>query len=254
MFTRCKDCHTVHPVSAALLAQGGGKYRCGKCNKVGNALESLFDEWPGAGDQPGSVGDLPVLGLSLDLEQARKSRQNPEQAALSGDAEAGAENDRQTGSKMLRFAWIAAAIAIVIISAIKLSEFNGQPLPGHQLVRSTMVRLGLQEPIAAEPFRDLSSIHLVSRELKSHPGRTDMLRLTATIVNRAKEKQAYPTLDVILLDADGQPVTSKSFAPSDYLEGGSSSVSGMTPEAFLFLVLDLEDPGNQAVGFELQFR
>ena len=43
MYTRCPGCHTVHPVNAALLASGGGRYRCGKCNKVNNALEALFD-------------------------------------------------------------------------------------------------------------------------------------------------------------------------------------------------------------------
>ena len=56
MYTRCPACHTVHPVNASLLAQGGGKYRCGKCNKSANALESLFDEWPEPGDKPPGAG------------------------------------------------------------------------------------------------------------------------------------------------------------------------------------------------------
>ena len=254
MYTRCKDCHTVHPVNAALLAQGGGKYRCGKCNKLGNALESIFDEWPGAGDQPASAGELPVLGLSLDLEMAEKSRLAPAEAALSGEEEAVADSAGRTGGKLLRFAWITALSALVIVSAFKLSEFRGRPVLDHPLIQSTMVRLGLREPPASEPFRSLSEIQLISRELRSHPTRAGVLRLTATIVNVANEKQPYPILDVILLDVTGQPVTNKSFAPADYLAKGARQQSGMTPEAYLSLVLELDDPGNQAVGFELQFR
>ena len=77
MFTRCTACHTVHPVNAALLAQGGGRYRCGKCKQVNDALASLFDEWPAAGDRPPTAGDVPVLGLSIDLEAAARSRREP---------------------------------------------------------------------------------------------------------------------------------------------------------------------------------
>ena len=56
MFTRCPGCHTVHPVNAALLARGGGRYRCGKCNRAGNALDALFDDWPEAGEAPPAAG------------------------------------------------------------------------------------------------------------------------------------------------------------------------------------------------------
>ena len=66
MYTRCKGCHTVHPVNASLLARAGGKFRCGKCNKTGNALEALFDEWPEAGEKPPKTGPIPNLGLAID--------------------------------------------------------------------------------------------------------------------------------------------------------------------------------------------
>ena len=43
------------------------------------------------------------------------------------------------------------------------------------------------------------------------------------------------------------------FSPPDYLAEGASRDSGMTPQAYLPLVLDLPDPGREAVGFELNF-
>lgn len=254
MFTRCKECHTVHPVNASVLSRSGGKFRCGKCNKVNQALESLFDEWPGAGDRPESPGEMPVLGLAIDLEQAEKSRVSPPTSELGQDDGTGEADDLRSRARLLRIAWVAAAITIVALTATRLSEFYGPPLLERPEIRQLAERLGLRDPPPQEPFRDLAAIHLVSRELKSHPTRNDMLRLTATIVNRAVRPQPFPRLEVTLLDLAGEPVASRNFTPADYLDSGNEPASGMTPEAYLSLVLDLEDPGVQAVGFELEFH
>ena len=71
MYTRCQACHTVHPINAELLSRAAGQYRCGKCKKLSNALDALFDEWPSAGEtvvnsRPDT--QAPVLGGSLALE------------------------------------------------------------------------------------------------------------------------------------------------------------------------------------------
>ena len=253
MFTRCTACHTVHPVNANLLARGGGKYRCGKCKKLCNALDSLFDEWPAAGDRPPTAGELPVLGMPIDLDEARKTRLTPDQAALSGDADADAEVPARSGKKRVRLTWITVALVIAVFVAFKLAEFYESPLLELPVVQSVKSQLGMPDPAAGQPFRDLQQIHLVSRELMSHPYQADVLRLTATIVNRAPESQPYPDLEVILLDATGEVMSTLLFSPPDYLAEGASKDSGMTPQAYLPLVLDLPDPGREAVGFELNF-
>ena len=103
-------------------------------------------------------------------------------------------------------------------------------------------------------FRDLDQIHLVSRELKSHPFKDGRLQLTATIVNRAQQSQPFPELEVILLDSGGDAVSQARFAPSDYLAAGTPTNTLMTPQAYLPLTLEIPDPGQQAVGFELKFH
>ncbi len=261
----------MHPVNAALLAGGGGRYRCGKCNKVNNALEALFDAWPAAGARAPVVGQLPVLGLALDLEAAARSRrsadgagagQGESEAQEAAAAEAGAER-RGAGLRWLvRLAWISTALVLAAVVAFQVAEFQGEPLLERAPLRSAIERLGLREKPAAAPFRDLARIHVVSRELRSHPTQPGRLRLSATIVNRAAQAQPWPDLEITLLDAAGQQVMRKQFAPADYLAEGSApgratdnaAGAGMTPQAYLPLVLDLDDPGRQAVGFELEFR
>lgn len=230
MYTRCKGCHTVHPVNASLLARAGGSYRCGKCKKVSNALDALFDEWPAAGEKPPATGDMPDLGLSIDLNHAKSER--------SGEDEESADVPAKRSGLLTRIAWISMALIVSVAVAFELADFYGKTL---------------FEPPSDQAFRDLSQVHLVSRELRSHPARADMLRLTATIVNRATRTQPYPDLEVILLDASGESVGRELFSPSDYLSGDAAEKPGMTPQAYLPLVLDLADPGREAVGFELNF-
>ena len=253
MYTRCTACHTVHPVNARLLAQGGGKYCCGKCKKTGNALDSLFDERPGAGDRPPEAGDIPVLESSIDLDKARQSRLAPDETGLYDDSKSISIAPTRPGNRLTRPAWITLVFVVAVTVTFKLSEFYQVSLFDLPVVQSAKARLGIQNPKAAQAFQDLTQIHLASRELSSHPYRADMLRLTATIVNRAPEKQPYPDLEVTLLDAEGKAVSHFRFSPSDYLSEGASSESGMTSQAYLPLVLDLPDPGTVARGFELNF-
>lgn len=254
MFTRCPGCHTVHPVNAALLASGNGRYRCGKCNKVTNALDSLFDEWPAAGAKAPASGDMPVLGVSLDLEAAARSRRT---AAVPDEPEEATDAGREGGRPTrwaVRGAWVAGAVAIAVVAAFQVAKFQGEPLLERAPVQSALVRMGLRDPPPATPFRDLERIHLVSRELRSDSGRGGRLRLNATIVNRAPRNQPWPDLEITLLDAAGGAVSRETFEPSDYLAAGSDASKGMAPQAYLPLVVEMDDPGRRAVSFELAFR
>lgn len=245
MFTRCKGCHTVHAVNASLLARDGGNYRCGKCKKTGNALEALFDEWPEASEKPPGTGSMPDLGLEIDLDEAKASR--------SGDDHESQALPANRRSRLARGAWITMGLLVCIAIAFELADFFGKPLLDSQAVQSVATSLGIKDPSPTEPFRDLSQIHLVGRDLRSHPSQNGLLQLTATIVNRADRIQPYPQLEVILFDASGNQVSRELFLPSDYLSEIAVKSSGMTPQAYLPLVLDLADPGIEAVGFELNF-
>ncbi len=232
----------MHPVNAAMLAQGGGKYRCGKCHKIGNALEALFDEWPQARQQGARPGDLPELGLALSLGPGKEPPATPEEA------------DSPQGKPLQRAAWIIAAVVLSVIITLNLARFLQQPLTDTPWLQSTLVRLGVRQAPLQAPFRALDQIKLISRELKAHPFRPGVLLLTATIVNRAAHSQAYPDIDVTLLDIHSRQLARQLFKPADYLPNGSDLRSGMTPQAFLTLSLEMPDPGDGATGFELQFR
>ena len=248
MYTRCPACHSVHAVSAALLAAASGRYRCAHCHKVSNALEHLFDELPAAGDRPPGPAGVPVLGMPLDLGGTERSGPEPDGGEEPGD-DTRRSGGRQPGRLLLRAAWIAGAVVVLGFIAIRVAEFQGWPLP-------PFVDPGRTVPSAGQEwrgFRDPDQVHLVSREMRSHPSQPGTLRLAATIVNRAAQKQEYPVIEVSLQDAGGRTLSTRRFEPAEYV-GGTRSAAGMTPGAYVPILLELEDPGARAVGFELAFR
>ena len=252
MHFRCPACSTVHPLNAAVLAQGGGKVRCGKCNATANAFDSLFDDWPGPGEKPAARGELPVLGQAIDLQAGKRARLTPDgEATDDATALAGPSRARQW---LLRAAWLVGGLAIGAVVIFKAAEFAGQPLVEPGEIDTALQKMGLAEAESEPVFRNIELIHLVSRRLAVDPDQPGVLRLQATIVNRASKSQPYPELEVILFDAVGDRIADYSFAPQDYLAAHQPEGAEMAPHAYLPLSLELDDPGVQAVGFELNFH
>jgi len=254
MFTRCPACHTVHPLNAALLAQGRGRYRCVKCGKVSNALEALFDQWPDAGREAPSAGELPELGAGLKLEPSEPADATPEEQALLSEQEAAGTGGTATRLRLRRLAWISAAVILLVVITLSLGRFFGVAFFSQEGMQAVLTDWGLKQAPPEKPFRDVSQIELVGREMKPHPSRPQVLLLSATIVNRAERIQPYPSIDVTLLDVQGRQLKRQLFRPGDYLSRSSELRDGMSPGAYFAFSLELLDPGDQAVGFELQFR
>lgn len=253
MFTRCSACHTVHPLNATLLVQGGGKYRCGKCSKLNNALKALFDEWPDAGQAAPTEGQMPTLGNTLASTPLAPG-DNSDLSELGEESTAAAKNNWS------RTIWISGACVLVLVTALNLAWFFRVPLMEsplvleNPLIRDRLVSFGLVEEPPVQPQGDLSQLRLITSDLRSHPSINGALRLNVTIMNQATGIQAYPKLEVLLLDELGMAITSRVFEPSEYLAEDADIEGGMTPEAYLPIVLDLSDPGRQAIGFEIRIR
>lgn len=77
------------------------------------------------------------------------------------------------------------------------------------------------------------------------------LRLRASIVNHAARAQPYPLLRVLLEDRFGGAVARREFRPAEYLPGHLQPRTSLAAGARADADLRIADPGNQAVGFEL---
>lgn len=240
MFTRCPECQTVHSLNAALLAYGSGIVRCGYCDCNFNALAQLFDHWPDSDTPPARPDAEPPV-----LEIAGGDLHFPDRKARDSEA-ADAKNPN-------RAAWVAVFVLLAVITLSHLAWTFREPLLQGDAATGLLVRLGLKEAPAEQAFRDPSMIHLVSRDMHQHPNRAGTLVLSASFVNRASQDQPYPDISLTLFDAAGQPLGRRSFTPRDYLPDGEAQAM-LAPQVHVPILLEFIDPGERAVGFELEFE
>ena len=55
------------------------------------------------------------------------------------------------------------------------------------------------------------------------------------------------------MDATNQQVAKRRFPATDYLRTGTDTSPGLATDVYLPVLLELGDPGEQAVGFEIAF-
>lgn len=244
MFTRCPECSSVHELNASLLAHASGAVRCGQCDCTFNALSYLFDHWPDSDSRPSRPGAGPgLLGPA------------PGETGLQQDASETSATTADTGRERpaYRAAWMTGFVLLVVITVANLGWTFREPLLENPVIRDSLARMGALEEVPAEPYRDPSVIHLVSRDMHSHPTREGLLVLSAVFVSRAEQSQAYPVITLTLTDAANQPLARRTFPPEDYLPGGHP-VLDLAPQVHVPILLEFVDPGERAVGFQLDFE
>ena len=250
MFTRCPECLTVHTLNASLLAHAGGAVRCGRCNREFSALAFLFDHWPDADKTPPGIGTSsgsPVLGQVGPAADTAGSKNQPETIEVSSLQDPGEDDSN-------RAAWVTIFILLLFITASNLAWTFREPLLKNREVRNFLVDTGIMEPPVTGAYRDTSRFHLVSRDMHQHPARTGMLALSFTFVNRAKQAQPYPSIELILTDAGNQPLARREFTVAEYLPAGTGPAKDLAPNIHVPVLLEFADPGVNAVGFELRFQ
>lgn len=208
------------------MARAFGDATCGKCGRAFNALDHLYDEHPdrapAQGPDYGSDAP-PVLGDSQRLAA------DDELALLLASDEA-PDTDRP-----LRWDLLAKGLAALTILHLAWAAW-----------------VWLYTPRALADPSD--NIRLVSRDFHPHPSRPDILVLSASFVSLDAEPQPFPNLSVTLLDADDRPLAHREFAPPEYLLEGIDYFAPLNPQVQVPMLIEFVDPGEKAVGFELQFH
>jgi len=244
MFTRCPKCKTVHPLTAALIAHARGLVQCGQCGRSFSSLSFLFDEWPsGEAHRPASEPDavLPILGRVSKTDTDIKK-----DSAEDGEPEPPEVNPAN-------LAWAAATALLVLLTIANIAWTFREPLLNSPRINTWMKQAGWLQVEQQDLLKDPQQIQLISRDMHTHPTRSGILVLSLTFVNLAERSQVFPELEITLMDAGNQPVAQRQFHPEDYLRPGADTGAGMAMDVYLPVLLELGDPGESAVGFEIRF-
>ncbi len=102
--------------------------------------------------------------------------------------------------------------------------------------------------------RDVSAIVSVEPNVVGHPNASNALLITSTIRNEADFNQPFPALVLTFSDINKNILARRIFLPSEYLSDEIDIDSGMLSKTSTQVMLEIVDPGEEAVNYEIDFR
>ena len=101
--------------------------------------------------------------------------------------------------------------------------------------------------------QNVDLIKLTHRDITIHPRVKGALLINAVFVNNANFTQSFPLMQITLSDINGRIIAKRRFQPVEYLDADVNIRRGMTPNNPVQIVLEIGDPGKDAVNFEFNF-
>jgi len=287
LYTQCRGCGEVFIIDAEHLTLARGQVRCHVCGTVFDALQTLTSEQPIDGDDLLLHDDghaPPLLTRSFqsdsddtDLEEQADDAMDDDSLGLLDDYDNLSEdgeldddtpdfldaeedplkadlpyqdsvNNHQSGGKW----WIAMSVVMVVVlfwQAQQALADGRLRLPDSQWADRICDRLTCAEQ--NRPL-DLSNVSLVSRNIRSHPGRDNALIISASMIKTHSEDVRFPALSIRLSDLDGQVVAMRRFQADEYLTADILK-AGFINNTLVPITLEIQNPGEHAVAFEIGF-
>ncbi len=147
--------------------------------------------------------------------------------------------------------WASTSLVLLGLLAFQIVKFNPELIlsrfPGLQPLCDY-----IDCPVTEVPS-DVSSINLISRDVREHPQFKGVLLVNATLVNNSDKPVPFPKLQLNLFDKVGRLVGSRKFTPDEYLDSSVDQEAGMRPEIPVHVVLEVVDSGEETQSFEFRF-
>ena len=259
MYTHCPNCLAIYQVTSEHIDKAAGRTRCSECRQVYKAVNYLFQDLAAvryaveaqraSSSQPQEVEnrygplDIPALkepGWEVTTE-ARPAERPPSDSWQ---------------DRTVSMADIGSGLAIgllVLLLGVQWVYFHRDLLVAEAGFRPTMERFCAVLHCELPMRVDLEQIGIVERDVRKHPVAEDALLINVAIENRAAFVQPYPLFEVSFTDKAGSPVAMRRFSPAEYLGGDVDLASGMSPQLPAQVVLEVLDPGAEAVSFQFGF-
>ena len=147
--------------------------------------------------------------------------------------------------------WSLAILTLLLVALGQLAWFGRDHLLRYPAGRQALEVACDLLPCQLPPRRAPAQLHVVSRAITSHPDREGALLVKLTLRNDATFTQPWPRIELSLLDSTGSLIARRDFHPEEYRAAAPGPLQPGIPET---LRLELEDPGDQVVGFQFDFH
>ena len=259
MYTYCPNCFAIYQLTSEHIDKAAGRTCCSECRKVYRAADYLFE-------------DLGAVRNAIEAQRASDS-QPREATNRYGPIDIPALKERgwemTTEARPVGHApsesWQGRAVSmadigsgmalglLVLLLCLQWVYFKRDVLAADVGLRPTMERFCGALHCGLPMRVDLERIGIVERDVRKHPVVEDALLINVAIENRADFVQPYPLFEVSFTDKAGSPVAMRRFSPAEYLGDDIELASGMTPQLPAQVMLEVLDPGTEAVSFQFGF-
>ena len=149
--------------------------------------------------------------------------------------------------------WAVLMVLLLLVLAGQYTYFNFDTLSRITALRPYIEQYCPMIGCEAAPQSDIDSIIGTNLVVRSHPFEKNALVIDVIIKNQAKFEQPYPDVQLNFEDINGEPVASRRFAPTEYISDKTIPLDSMPSDTPIHLTLEIEDPGRNAVNYELLF-
>lgn len=278
MLTRCPACDTTFRITPEQLKTRQGKVRCGECQHVFNALETLVEEatvvvLPTPVEAEAETAVSPASTFAFDPEPAPEPESEPEpppapdpepppmvpdipapvapdppplEPLLHESADTEVRQRRWPLAVGLAFALLALALQAIIHFRVELAVISPEMRPALETIcEINGCTVGLPSTV------ELMTIE--TSDLQPVPEQKGALILTATLRNRAPFAQTYPHLELTLTDSHNQTLSRRVLAPKDYLPTGTvrDNIARGLPSGEFSITLNIDSGELGASGYRL---
>jgi predicted Zn finger-like uncharacterized protein len=253
----------VFRLTAAQLKARAGQVRCGRCQHVFQAGQHLVEKpakpaakAPAAPRKRSSRKTAKPGTAAAEtavLAPAATEPVAPVPAPATADLFTTPEPLRRPAPANTRTVyWSIGAVLLVLLLAGQAIVYYGQDLVRRAPYLHGAITV-LCEVLPCQRLApvDMRRLDLVETQITPHPRYDRVLRIKATIVNRAERAQPYPLLEVTLMDSQGHVVARRSYRPREYLGKPEQAAAGLPPQLAVNVQLDITSPGPRASGFEV---
>lgn len=242
MYAECPHCQALYRITPAELQAANGWVRCGECGHVFEANETLS-----APEEPPlrtSSADAGSFASASPAASGRRDSTAPRRHAATARKPRG-------GSTLL---WSLAILVLIALLGAQYLLSQRDQLAKYPELRPLLTQLCRLRGCTLPPRRDLADIALTSRNIFTHPNLPHALMVTATLVNNAPFPQPYPVLQISFSNLEGKTVALGRFTPAQYLPKGVDPKGLMPVAKPVHLSFSVNDPGQQALAYEFDFR
>jgi predicted Zn finger-like uncharacterized protein len=270
MYTQCPECLSVFSVDARTIAQAHGFVMCGHCGAGFDCISTLADQLPPEPFTGLSAHDPGVEPPRVELVVYRPQPTLPEVAVVNEtlprddfadlvvtprfarDKRNFTRDKRK--DKPRRWPWISACFLLFLGLLAQLGWALRDTLIADPTAGPVLQQACATLNCTLPPVHDVSKLRLLARDVQTHPTVPNALLISASVRNDASFTQPWPVVTIRLSDADGKVIAMRRLNPSEYLDDVDALRRGLGPGATSALIFEVEDPGHQAVAFDLGFE